>query len=74
MTPATDLLARLDLLGVTIEVERGNLRVRNLPADKCHDLLDEIRQHKAAIIEALKVEDEYLRDEQLAIHAADGRR
>ena len=74
MTPATDLLARLDLLGVTIEVERGNLRVRNLPPDQCHDLLDEIRQHKAEIIAALKVEDEYLRTERLAIMAEAGGR
>ena len=74
MTPVASLLARLDLLGVTIEVEHGNLRVRNLPPDKCHDLLDEIRQHKAAIIAALQTEAEYVAEERRCIQAADGGR
>ena len=74
MTPVADLLARLDLLGVTIRAEGGNLMVGTLPPVQGTDLLAEIRQHKAEIVAALQIEDEYLRDERLAIQAEAGGR
>jgi len=79
MTAATALIAELHGLGVSVNVEGGNLHLRP-KAKVTADVVDRVRQHKAEVIRAVRLDrlaalDDNHRDaweERVAICTIDG--
>jgi hypothetical protein len=79
MTAATALIAELHGLGVSVGVEGGNLHLRP-KARVTSDMVDRVRQHKAEIVRAIRLDrlaalDDNHRDawaERVAICTIDG--